>query len=186
MKKFVLILFLIPLSFAISAKQPQKGYRGFVDWSNSIRSYELNGIGRTSDYFTGFSTSHGYQINSWIFTGIGFDLEYFSTGNEFIISPFFDLRSDLKFHIFTPFADIRLGYSCTDGGGIYFSPSIGYRFNWGRKFGINVGIGLTLKGYKMDILDIEYYPELGWWGVNYMGTERKMATFFSFRIGFDF
>lgn len=186
MKKFVLILFLVPFSLAIYAKQPQRGYRGFVDWSNSIRSYEFTGVGRTNDYYTGFSTSHGYQINSLIFTGAGFDLEYFSTGNDFIIAPFLDLRADFKLYKFTPFADVRIGYSCTDGGGVYFSPSIGYRFNWGRKVGVNLGVGLTLKGYKRDIIDLEYYPDLGWWGGEYKGTERGVETLFSFRIGLDF
>lgn len=186
MKKIVVFLLLIPLSIAVLAKQPQRGYRGFVDWSNSIRSYDWTGKGRTYDYFTGFSTSHGYQINSWIFTGIGFNLEYFSIGQQYIIAPFFDLRSDLKFHKFTPFAELRIGYSCTDGGGVYFSPSIGYRFNWGRKVGVNVGIGLTLKGYKRDIIDIEYYPDLGWWDGEYKGREKGFETLFSFRIGLDF
>lgn len=186
MKKFILILFLVPLSCAIYGRQPQRGYRGFIDWSNSINSYVINGLGRTSDYYTGFSTSHGYQINPWIYSGLGFDLEYFPTGQDYIIAPFFDLRSDLKFLFFTPFADIRIGYNCTDGGGIYFSPSIGYRFNWGRKVGVNIGAGLTLKGYKRDIIDMEYHPELGWWDGEYIGTERRVETFFSFRIGFDF
>lgn len=186
MKKFILILFIVPISFALNAKQPQRGYRGFVDWSNSIRSYEFNGVGRISDYYTGFSTIHGYQINPWIFTGVGFDLEYFSTGRDFIIAPFFDVRSDLKFNKITPFADVRIGYNYTDGKGVYFSPSLGYRFNWGRKVGVNLGIGLTLKGYKADIIDIEYNPGLGGWGVEYIGTERRVETLFSFRIGIDF
>ena len=184
MKRIVLILFSILLSLGAFAKQPQRGYRGFVDWSNSIRSYKMNEVVRGTDYYTGFSTSHGYQINPWIFTGVGFDLEYFSTGNKFITAPFFDFRSDLKFNWFTPFADVRIGYNFTNGG-VYFSPSIGYRFNWGRKAGINLGIGLTLKGYKSDIIDISYYPEIGW-SEEYRGTERRVDTFFSFRIGFDF
>lgn len=185
MKKIVLILLLFPLSFVSNAKQPNRGYRGFVDWSNSIRSYEFGGK-RCNDYYTGVSTSHGYQINSWIFTGVGFDFEYFSTGQDYIISPFFDFRSDFKFHKFSPFADVRIGYNYTDGGGIYFSPSIGYRFNWGRKVGINIGVGLTLKGYKMDILHMEYNPELGWWEGEYIRTKRRVGSLFSFRIGFDF
>ena len=121
-----------------------------------------------------------------MFTGAGFDLEYFSIGNDFIIAPYFDLRSDLKFNRFTPFADIRIGYSCTDGGGVYFSPSIGYRFNWGRKVGVNIGAGLTLKGYKRDIVDIGYHPDLGGWVGEFMGTEKRVETLFSFRIGLDF
>lgn len=186
MRKIVLFLFLITISFALSAKQPQRGYRGFVDWNNSLRIYEWSGIGRTTDYFTGFSTSHGYKVNPWIFAGAGFNFEYFSTARDYIIAPFFDFRSDFKFIKFTPFADARIGYSCTDGGGIYFSPFIGYRFNWGRKVGINVGVGITLKGYKSDIVDIEYNPELGGWDVEYLGMERKVETFLSFRIGLDF
>ncbi|HAP29992.1 MAG TPA: hypothetical protein DCR26_07700, partial [Porphyromonadaceae bacterium] len=45
-----------------SARQPSRGYRGFLDWSNDIRTENtgLNGEKETL-YYTGFSTSHGYQ-----------------------------------------------------------------------------------------------------------------------------
>lgn len=186
MKRISFILLTLFLSLSVFAKQPEKGYRGFFDWSNSLENYDLTPVGRVTDYYTGFSTSHGYQITPWAFTGIGFDLEYFSTGNQFIAAPFFNFRSDFKFSIFTPFADVRIGYNCTDGGGLYFSPSVGYRFNWGRKTGINLGVGLTLKGRKTDIYDFTHGPDYGGTFGDYLGKKTNYQTFFSFRVGIDF
>ena len=170
------------------ARQPQRGYRGFIDWSNDIQSYKTY-FGNLTEYYTGVSTSHGYQIVPWIYTGIGGVFEYCKKGPEYIFAPFFDVRSDLKFGDFTPFVDARIGYNFThhgDGlnitpqnGGIYFSPNIGYRFNWGRKIGINLGIGLTLIGYS-GRYNWDYTTG------NYLGIKNGVDTHFSFRVGFDF
>ena len=192
MKRFSFIFLILIFCLPLFAKQPQKGYRGFLDWSNSIKNYDLPPLGRVTDYYTGVSTTHGYQINSWVFAGVGIDYEYYSDAGLHILAPYFDCRSDMKFGKFTPFADVRIGYNYSDGlditaekGGLYFSPSIGYRFNWGWKIGVNVGVGITLKGRKLDVIEIVPLPDNGWWG-NKIGEKTNYQTFFSFRVGFDF
>lgn len=82
MKKLLLLIAAMAvLPFTASALQPQRGYRGFVDWSNSAKfdmgflSIE-NEPGDDTEIFTGISTSHGYQFNNWLYVGGGVGFEY--------------------------------------------------------------------------------------------------------------
>lgn len=188
MKRFSILFFLVLTTMAGMARQPQQGYRGFLEWSNDVRSYKTY-YGKFTDYFTGVSTSQGYQINEWIYTGVGAVFEYCKNGSEYIFAPFWDIRSDLMFGKFTPFVDARIGYNFTQygeglnitsqNGGVYFSPKVGYRFNWGRKFGINVGLGMTLVGYKGRF---KWNSTTG----EYLGIKNGCDSYFSFNVGFDF
>ncbi len=195
MKKLIIAFLAVALICgAALARQPQRGYRGFIDWSNNLRSekyqYELlDGAmftHRTTFFYTGISTSHGYQFNPLLFVGGGLDIEYNSKLADYIFAPFAHVRTDFKFNNFTPFAEARLGYAMRDGGGVYFSPNIGYRFNWGRKMGVNVGLGLTLLGYHEDYYSIAtggdiFYDDVDIIEEHYSGCR----AFFSFRIGID-
>lgn len=183
-----IITFLAIASITISAiaRQPARGYRGFIDWSNSYRTTAVWGPSdRLPTFYTGFSTSHGYQLNPMIYIGAGLDYEYCSKISSNILSLFAEGRADMQFDRYTPFGDIRLGYNFASGGGIYFSPSIGYRFNWGRKAGINLGLGLTLQGYSADVYEIINNPN-GYVISTKIGTHHGAVAFFSFRLGIDF
>lgn len=194
MKKTTLfVLALISICFMAEARQPQRGYRGFFEWTNSVRSekfgyFDLNDnlyFKREGMYYTGFTTSHGYQINPMFFVGAGFGMEHCHKISNWVAPLFIQGRIDLKFGKFTPFGDIRVGANIAEGVGAYFSPSIGYRFNWGRKMGINIGLGLTLAGYKA-----EHY-EMTWtdpdqFEIYYTGTKHHIRSYFSFRAGIDF
>lgn len=191
MKRILIIL--IAIMSAVSpaiARQPQKGYRGFIDWSNSYRTEaSIPGFSRTSSFHSGLSTTHGYQINPIFFAGAGLDLEPFTNYGGTFLSVFAEGRADLKLGNFTPFADVRLGYCCDDGGGVYFSPTIGYRFNWGRKVGINLALGMSLNGYTRDMYEINFYDysdNYYDYSINYIGKHRGADPYFVFRVGFDF
>lgn len=180
---FITLIVSTILSLDASARQPERGYRGFIDWSNDLRSEVW--VKRSYYHYTGFSTSHGYQINPLVFVGAGLQYEHCSlTGGNFV-TPFLHGRTDFRFGRFTPFGEVRLGYNLTDGGGVYFSPNIGYRFNWGRKVGVNVGLGLTLLGYSYDLYEIAPTPE-GYFTSYKVGSSRGVDPYFSFRVGFDF
>lgn len=193
MKKILFILlvlaFVAPLS---EGRQPQRGYRGFIEWSNSLRSENFavltsSGLGyeRQSTFYTGFSTVHGYQINSKFFVGGGISLKHCSKIDNWI-GPLFAMgRMDLELGKFTPFGDIRIGLNSMEGTGLYFSPSVGYRFNWGRKAGINVGAGFTLTSYKVENYEIQQ-GQSGYFELNYIGSEHRLRPYFSFRVGIDF
>lgn len=174
---FFLLLTAIP---ALSAgnREPQRGYRGFTDleWS----SYTYDFAGRRVSAGIGVTTAHGYQFNPHFFAGAGFSL----VGNN-ILPVYVDARTDWKFGFFTPFADLKLGYNLLDGGGIYFSPTVGHRFNWGRKLGINLGFGLTIKGFKADLYNI-ITDGNGYTTFVKVGDQRFSRTYFTARIGIDF
>lgn len=188
MKRQIIFLFaIIFIALNASARQPERGYRGFLDWSNCIRTEKVPGfIKRYTDYYTGFSTSHGFQFNPWLYIGAGIDFEYNSDQRDRLLTPFIHGRTDLLFGKFTPFGEIRLGYNLTNGGGVYFSPNIGYRFNWGRKMGINLGLGATIIGYSADLYDVNITPDGEYIFTGPIGKRHGCTGYFSFRIGIDF
>ncbi len=184
-------------------RQPERGYRGFVDWTNRINRGSFGYRGNTN-YCPGISTSHGYQFNRWLFAGAGLDYtlddcSYDKYGDDgkfhhhlyydphnYYLSIFAHGRADLQFGKFTPFADVRLGWNATSNGTVYFSPSIGYRFNWGRKVGINVGVGYTLDSYRYERHVEGMTPD----GLHIFVPTGEYSNYnkssFTFRIGIDF
>lgn len=207
MKRYFIASFAILLTAICGfGRQPERGYRGFVDWTNRIEHHNLNYVWEgqtyswsTTPYSPGISTSHGYQFNPWLFAGAGIDYSLKDSGkyhyyapkhsydmHNYFLSIFGQLRTDLKFGKFTPFADVRVGVNATSSGTVYFSPSIGYRFNWGRKIGINVGAGYTLDAYRYDeykVVDTIYGYQTS------IPTGEKFnynKSSFTFRVGIDF
>ncbi len=194
MKKLILIIIAFVAFFQLSeARQPARGYRGFIEWSSSVRSntyLKLSGTDFTATYrettfFTGATTSHGYQINPLFFIGAGIGMEKCGKTDSWLIPIFVQGRVDLKLGKFTPFGDVRLGANLRNGAGIYFSPTVGYRFNWGRKMGINLGVGLTLAGYRADHYKVEWVDENNL-EIGYIETKHHVNPYFSFRLGIDF
>lgn len=138
------------------ARDPRRGYRGFVEWDNTIGrtdviEYRNDGPCvdvRDADWLTGFATTHGYQINNHCFTGLGFMLSL--SGNPTLMLPgYIDFRYDARFGKFTPYADAKLGMELTHQS-IYFSPTVGYRFNCGGKVNFNLGLGMTVWGRESE------------------------------------
>lgn len=194
MKRIFFIITLLMVALNCLGRQPQKGYRGFLEWSNSVRSEEIaswegdgiSGSHHQTFFFTGASTSHGYQINQMFFVGAGLGVEYNQKWDTWLAPLFAQGRLDLQLGKLTPFAEVRLGYNLTQGGGVYFSPSIGYRFNWGRKMGVNVGIGLSLIDFKIERYEGTLNFDNRFYEIYYTGTYHKVKPYFSFRIGIDF
>lgn len=180
------LLGLMLISSVASGRSPERGYRGFVDWSNNVRSELVwSGLPRSTVFYTGGSTCHGFQFDSHFFVGGGFVFEYSRRLDNHLFSPFVSGRYDVSFGSFTPFGDVRLGYNLTDGGGVYFSPSVGYRFNWGRKMGVNVAVGLNLTGYSVVCYDMSE-DVIGYTHLYKTGTYHRAHAYFSFRVGIDF
>ena len=205
-RAFILSAAILIAVLSVYARQPERGYRGFAEWTNRIThhtySYTFEGekYSWSSTYYNpGISTSHGYQFNPWLFAGAGIDYSLKDSGKwhynapshsydlqSYFLSIFGQVRTDLQFGKFTPFADIRLGWNATSNGTVYFSPSVGYRFNWGRKVGLNVGIGYTLDGYRYE----KWIPGITTEGLQiYVPTGEffnQNLSYFTFRIGIDF
>ena len=185
----LLITLLLANSVAI-ARQPEKGFRGFAEWCSDIKAdIAIYGGPSDSRFYTGVSVSQGYQFNPWLFVGGGVSVEQFVKDNSIFSAPAFaHVRTDLKFRRFTPFADVRIGYNFANYGGIYFSPSIGYRINWGRRIGINIGIGYSMTGNRSTIETVtEILGPDGMGGTNTTYYRRHVFDdTITLRVGFDF
>lgn len=186
MKRKIFTLLLVMLAIGANCRQPERGYRGFVEWDNRLTSYDEFIPGNSvTYYYTGVSTSHGYQFNPYFFLGAGLAIDCSTRGGSAEILVFLQARGDFKFGRFTPFADLRGGYTLTNNGGWIFSPTVGYRFNWGRKVGVNVGVGLMLRVHNVDNYDVSINPD-GYWIMTSSGQTHYTKAMFAFRVGFDF
>lgn len=191
MKHHLTAILLLSATIPAMAKQPQKGYRGFVDWSNDIRTPSYIYFGKVTEFYTGVSTSHGYQFNENYFLGAGLAMQRdVNWGNSWLVPLFIEARTDRKWGKYTPFGDLRIGCDLEGidtGVGFYLSPSVGYRFNWGRKVGINVSVGWTFTTKKYDVYHLIIDPDSGYWDAENTGNKMTYTeNHFSFRIGFDF
>lgn len=196
MKRLLLIITLTFASVCSFALQPERGYRAFIDWSNylDLNIGFISGNPGHSKVFTGLTTSHGYQFNSWLYVGGGaglqYNLDWKKYGNNngecrFVIPVFAETRMDARWHRFTPYISLQLGANLSDHGGIYCSPTVGYRFNWGHKSAINLGMGASIYSRRYTYNEHIVLPEGGiieGLETHYRGTSVK----FTVRLGFEF
>lgn len=137
-----------------------RGYRSFIDSSNflDINIGFIVGSPGDSHVSTGFTTSHGYPFNRWLYVGGGTGFVYnlnwkdpglgnYNTNSRYVIPIFAEVRFDAKWHRFTPYLSTQIGGNVAERGGIYLSPTVGYRFNWVRKSAINFGLVLLCLVY---------------------------------------
>lgn len=127
----------IPTSyFSISSSNPiQSGYRGFADIGYTI------GTGNCGEDHLELSTSHGYQINPYIFVGGGAGVNYFFDAEAVGIPVFAHVRSEFLKSAISPFFEFKIGYSFLDADGVYFCPSIGCHFQISDSFGLSASLG---------------------------------------------
>ncbi len=160
-------------SSIFDGKGPKSGYKGFVETGYTI------GVGDAGDGRISAMTVHGYQINPYIFAGIGAGGNYFHKAEKWNVPIFADVRSNILDHSISPFVDVKIGYSILDVEGFFFSPSIGCRFAIGEKSGLNVSVGYELQKFKIE----QSYSVYGYSGsVSAKGTCGGVA----FKVGLDF
>ena len=180
----LVVLLCAPMGYA---REPKRGYRGFFDIDACICAFEYDEDWHPAIWAAGLSTSHGYQINNNWFVGAGVMFEPYLNFGGGIVPFFAEGRFDKTWGKFTPFADVRLGYAINDGAGdgVYFSPTVGYRFNFGHKVNINIGLGLNFRSmtqryeayWRDPATNISY---------NYKESYTSTRSMFNFRVGFDF
>lgn len=175
MKKTVIVLFIM-LACSLTeviGKNPERGYRGFVE-SESLFFPDLgflSGGGGDSDFWTGVSTTHGYQINPYLFVGAGMsciwmfnDSNYNNDTPKIKYLPLFvDVRTDLRFGRFTPFVDLRMGCNLLRHGAFSGALTLGYRFDWGRRVALNLAMGVNLRGQRYEDYESGWNPDEGIW-----------------------
>lgn len=142
MKKQLLSIIALALA-ALSGNAIEPGYRGFVDYGFLYGTGDFDGSTMNE-----ISTTHGYQILPQLFVGGGVGVHLYkfgdSDGIHYNLPVFADIRWDILQSKFTPFIDMRGGYSVAgEFTGAYINPSIGCRMGIGDKFGLNLGVGYT-------------------------------------------
>lgn len=170
-------------------------YRGFINTSMVIGLGDYN-ISRFM-----ISTSHGIQITPELFAGVGIGVTawidyyydynydgYYSDYESAVSTPVFaNLRGELHniFHRnFSPYLDVKMGYSFGDVNGVFFSPEIGMHFYFGhRKMGIGFGLGYHLQSIPVETV---YYNYNGSFTYNSYQSSREIANGFSINVAFDF
>lgn len=197
-KRIHLLIAIFILANTANARQPDKGYRGFIESDNFI---DLNfgfiaGDPGDSHFCSGIITSHGYQFNDWLYVGGGTGFIYnfnwknpqqvlFNEKMHYVIPVFAEVRLDAKWNRFTPYFSTQIGGNVAERGGLYFSPMVGYRFNWGGRCAINLGLGMTMYGNTVTTSDHICTPDgehLDYTVSHYNGN----VVSFTARVGFEF
>lgn len=149
MRKYTLTLLLASIfSLALSAQEIKRGYRGFLDWQTDF-FYEHH---KEVECLLGVSTSHGYQFSNHFFLGAGLTVQ-FATHEFWPRYPFFvHARTDWTIKGIPVYGDLKIGstlfpnkiYGSDDK--FFITPTVGYRWNWGRRVKANFGAGVSLHG----------------------------------------
>lgn len=200
--KYIFAALAMSIILAASARDVRRGYRGFVEFDGSLTSWrvadsykfipavgpEFSGIHRKAFGEFSLSTSHGYQFTPRFFLGLGL-MGGVSGIHDYgwFMGAYLHARTDQTFGRYTPYADLRAGIVTHAEGGLYLAPSIGYRFNFGRRTNLNVGVGVTLRHMgESDASSSFYYDNAGNLINVTIGKDPVMKPYFTFRIGVDF
>lgn len=150
MKKSLLFVLLALASFSLSA-QTLKGnsYKGFLDFSLSPGNDGVYFKVNTMGY--GLMSSHGYQINPYVYVGAGlgvniYTMDNFETGVALPI--FANFRVNFTKTKVSPFLDAKIGYSVVDLKGLYLSPSFGVRIGLKDNLGLNIMVGYSAQKFS--------------------------------------
>lgn len=151
MRKLFLSLLALCAASVIQAQNVSGNcYRGFADAGYTI------GIG---DYCFGrveINTSHGYQINPFIYIGAGAGIHFmqsYSTSGSGIpldtrksmvdIPVFANIRCNMMKTKVAPFIDVKAGTYITNSGGLYANISLGCRIATNSRQAVNISFGYT-------------------------------------------
>lgn len=127
-------------------------YRGFVGES------VLFSEGSTTRYMV--YTSHGCQINPYLYAGLGIGGNFTWDGDGFWMPIFAHARGEIH-NVFkknvSPYLDTKIGYSVGDLYGFYCTPAVGCHFYFGHS---NVGLSAEV-GYMIQSGEWNWYSENG-------------------------
>lgn len=129
---------------------PAPRYRGFVEESAIIGTGEF-ALNRTQ-----VLTSHGCQINPYLYIGGGLGVNYWIDDEYFTLPLFAHVRSEIHKAYnkrVSPYLDTKIGYSLGDFHGFYCLPSAGCHIYFGKsKLGLSAAIG-----YNVQLTEVYYY-----------------------------
>lgn len=149
MKKLIVLLIAVLLPIVATAadtdtgsptltkkeqRRTLRGYKGFVELGMGITYHNFNYIENPMDKNTtpkGFGievlTSHGYQLNNFLYLGGGVGVNE-CTETNIMIPIFADLRVNILDKRISPVIDFKWGYAVGNHYGVYLSFNAGVRF----------------------------------------------------------
>ena len=192
MKKVIIIGMLTCISFLNVYSQNVSGncYRGFFDAGYTIGIYDYD-FGRFE-----VNTSHGFQINPYLFLGAGVGFHFMpsyttpdmniplDTRESHVEIPiFFNARCNILKGKFSPFVDIKGGTYVTNNSGLYANLSVGCRIATNQKQAVNISLGYTEENLEFQVFD----HFIGSTSMEYTRSGRKYDTdAISIKVGYEF
>ena len=155
MKKVIIAIILAITSFCAQAQTLEGNrYKGALDFmispGNDGVFYKFN------TFSFGLLNTHGYQINPYVFVGVGIGIQYHCMKN-FENSISVPIYSNVRFNFTqsktSPYFDLKGGYSIYEIEGLYLSPSFGLRFGLNNNMAANLQVGYSAQRFNY----IDYY-----------------------------
>lgn len=192
MKKLVAFAILISSTIMMCSAQniSKNCYRGYADVGYTFGIGDYN-FGRVE-----VNTSHGYQINPYLFVGAGVGLHFmqsYKTSNTDIaldvrdskvdIPVFANIRCNFLKKKVSPFIDLKAGTFVSNGDGLYINASAGCRIATNEKQAVNISLG-----YTREKLEFQTFDEfVGYYNLDYT---RRATTYntegISLKVGYEF
>ena len=157
-RALAVVMLFVSTIFYVSAQQSEGArYKGFVSFEYKLGNdgiYGNDGVynNRRNVRGIGIMTSHGCQINHFVYLGAGFCVDRYTFDNfgRAIAFPMFvHFRANMGKSRVSPYFDLKTGYSPFDLEGFYLNPNFGVRFGLGKRVGLNLEVGVALQGYKV-------------------------------------
>lgn len=191
MRKVLSLAALLLFVLGVNAQNTSKNcYRGYVDVGYSF------GVG---DYDFGrfeVNTSHGYQVNPYLFFGAGTGLHFMSSyktkgmdipldvrDSKVDIPVFANVRCNFLKKKVSPYVDVKGGTYVTNNGGLYVNASIGCRFSINDEQAVNFSVG-----YATEKLEFETFSRFtSHTSMDYVRNPEKYdAEAIALKLGFEF
>ena len=182
MKKLLILTFMACIcasTFAQSEfRDRHMAYKGFADIGLGSAF-----IDEESSVSFKLTTSHGIQINPYLFAGAGVGVDLSSSSGSdgaTVIAPIFGhVRANFLNRSISPYFDFKGGGTVGDFKGGYVEPSIGVSMPVTNKFAIDFAFAYTLYTHKEEYED-------GFGSQYFMFKYRTTLHNIGFKFGFEF
>ena len=148
----VLLLALFgPLELSAQEYGVNKGYKGSVELGFAA------GAGTVGHNRGEFIHVSGYQFNKWLSVGVGVGIQVWQVTQQVTLPLFIDIESIFMEKTISPYVNLRTGYcwglsqdEMLPKDGVYFSPTVGFRWGISYKMALKLGVGYLMQ--SSDIL----------------------------------
>lgn len=147
MKHFIKIILFLLAFILVVQKEYAQNYKGLVDVG-----YVFNANNHNQERFT-LSTTHGISLNPAIFLGTGVQMDVLTSKTleqkKIALPLFLDFSWTILPHkTFSPFVDLRGGYSVAGNTGHYVSWGVGVQYKIATSNYLTLSLGGEYQKYK--------------------------------------